>query len=79
MFVPKNLSRLGSRGSNIGINRDMSSRYFRPKGSAAGIRESLKRLQQSHEIAAIVLVGDAPSFSKGKFGERTDWHIPTFY
>ena len=37
---------------------------LRPKGSAAGIRESLKRLQQSHEIAAIVLVGDAPSFSK---------------
>ena len=43
-------------------------KILRPKGSAAGIRESLKRLQQSHEIAAIVLVGDAPSFSKGKFG-----------
>ena len=54
-------------------------KILRPKGSAAGIRESLKRLQQSHEIAAIVLVGDAPSFFKGKFGERTDWHIPTFY
>ena len=51
----------------------------RPEGSAAVIREAIKTVAKSRELKAVVLLGDAPTFTKGEFGERKPVHVPTFY
>ena len=51
----------------------------RPEGNAASIREAIKSIASSRELKAVVLLGDAPTFSNGKFGERKPEHVPTFY
>ncbi len=52
---------------------------IRPTGTAAGIRETIKRTAMTGDLTAVILIGDAPSFDRGKFGVRSDRHIPTFY
>lgn len=51
----------------------------RPQVSAAGIREVIKDVSATQDLKAVVLLGDSPTFSRGKMGEFKPEHVPTFY
>ena len=52
---------------------------IRPGRSAAGTREAVKKSAFSRDLKAVVLLGDAPTFSKGEIGERNTQQVLTFY
>ncbi|MBA61223.1 MAG: hypothetical protein CMJ76_02555 [Planctomycetaceae bacterium] len=54
-------------------------RIVRPQATAAQVREAINKISVSQELKAVVLIGDSPTFDKGKFGESKPEHIPTFY
>ncbi len=51
----------------------------RPDGSAAEIREAIKKAAISRSLQGVVLLGDTPSYADGKLAPRLKSHVPTFY